>query len=287
MNTKSAIVVAVLFLSACAVTIDNDTPALCDSDAASVVAGMVAAHGGMEPWLELASLYVEREHLFAGTEQPIRFNIHGEYPSHRIVQEWQAPPGVLAWDGERAWSSDWVLADRLMPRYVAGIGFYLVNMPWLAQQDATRLEAKGCTGRLPGHGERDFLIVVAHYEPEPVRKPDWFDGPRDHFELYIDPDSNRLAGVMQHWTYAARLDSAGLPATENTISQLFVPESYVEVKGLVWPYTYKAYSPTGEVAAEGRFFGYDFSRRFDEGRLFPGAASSFTPDLSSSYRRNP
>jgi hypothetical protein len=246
---------------------------------------MVEAHGGIDAWRDLTSIYVEREHLFAGKEEPIRFSIHGEYPSHRIFQLWQQPAGTLAWDGERAWSEDWPLAEQLMPRYVAGIGFFLVNMPWLVFQDASNLQSKGCSGELPGHGDKKYLVIVADYEPDPVRKPAWFDGPRDKYELYVDPDSHRLSGVMQHWTYASRLDAAGVPPSVHAILQLVVPESFVEVNGLIWPESYSAYTPEGEVAAHGRFFDYDFSRPFDETLLFPGSEELATPDNSSSYFR--
>ena len=270
--------------AACAGTHERVAANICEADAAAAVHAMVEAHGGMSAWQQLDAVYVEREHLFAGSDQPIRFNIHGEYPSHRIFQSWQAPAGTLAWDGERAWSSEWPLARQLMPRYVAGIGFYLINMPWLAQRDARNVETLGCSGTLPGKGERTYLVVVADYEPDPVRKPAWYTGPRDSYELYIDPDTHRLSGVMQHWTYAGRLDSASLPATVHAISQLFVPDTFVEVDGLLWPHTYKAFTPENEVAAEGRFFDYDLARPFDEHSLLPPESVDW--DTSSSYYRN-
>lgn len=270
--------------AACAGTPGPASRNLCEDDADAAVAAMVDAHGGTNAWRELDSMYVEREHFFAGREEPIRFSIHAEYPSHRMVQAWQAPAGTLAWDGERAWSSQWPLAQQLMPRYVAGIGFYLVNMPWLAKHDARRLESLGCTGTLPGKGARRYLVIVADYEPEPVRKPAWFGGRRDTYELYIDPESHRLSGVMQHWTYAGRLDSARLPADVTAISQLFVPDTFVEAGGLLWPHTYKAFTPEHDIAAEGRFFDYDLARPFDETRLQPPAAADW--DTSSSYLRN-
>ena len=282
-NTTAAIVFAAC--GACMGSPDPVSRNICDDDARSAVAAMVEAHGGMGAWQALESIYVEREHLFAGSEQPIRFNIHGEYPSHRIVQKWQAPAGVLAWDGERAWSAGWPLAEQLMPRYVAGIGFFLVNMPWLVHENAGNLEAHGCSGRLPGQDGRDFLVITADYEPDPVRKPAWFDGTRDTYDLYIDPETNRLSGVMQHWTYAGRLDSAGLPATVNAISQLFVPDTFIEVNGLVWPHTYTAFTPANDVAAKGRFFDYDFSRPFDDKLLLPDDTDEVRWDTSSSYYR--
>jgi hypothetical protein len=278
MFKRIAISMVTLLLGACDVV--PDQASFCDSNAQSAVSAMVNAHGGIDAWRELKSIYVEREHLFAGSERPIRFSILGEYPSHRIFQSWLAPSGTLAWDGERAWSSDWALADRLMPRYVAAIGFYLVNMPWLAYQDATRLETRGCGGRLPGHGDRQYLVIEADYEPDPVRKPAWYEGPRDSYELYIDPDSHRLSGVMQHWTYAGQLDTAGAPPSVEAISQLFV-----EVNGLIWPEAYSAYTPEGEVAAHGRFFDYDFSRPLDTKLLFADDTGSVKTDNSSSYFR--
>jgi hypothetical protein len=105
---------------ACTTVPDAGSANLCHGDASTAVAAMVEAHGGMSAWDALKSIDVEREHVFAGNEQRIRFNIHGEYPSHRIFQAWSAPAGTLAWDGERAWSSGWPLAGQLMPRYVAG-----------------------------------------------------------------------------------------------------------------------------------------------------------------------
>lgn len=282
-NLSVAVLVAAC--GACTSTPGTGSGNICDDDASKAVAAMVEAHGGTSAWQELTSIYVEREHTFAGNDQRIRFNIYGEYPSHRIFQVWSAPAGTLAWDGERAWSSEWPLAGQLMPRYVAGIGFYLVNMPWLVQRDARSLESLGCSGSLPGQQGRTYLVIVADYEPDPVRKPGWFEGPRDSYELYIDPETHRLHGVMQHWTYAGRLDSAGLPASVTAISQLFVPEDFVEVDGLILPGSYTAYTPEHDVAARGRFFDYDFSRPFDERPWMPDDSESVDWDTSSSYNR--
>jgi len=247
MIKRVAAFISFVLLAACGEVPGTAAESVCDSSPQSILDSVVEAHGGTDRWRRLTSIFMEREHLFAGTEQPIRFSIHGEYPSHRIFQVWQSPEGKFAWDGERAWSSGWPLAEQLPPRYVAGIGFYLVNMPWLVQQEAVALRGEGCSGRLPGHGDKPFLVIVADYEPDPVRKPAWFDGPRDSYELYIDPESKRLSGVMQHWTYAGRLDAAGAPASVTSISQLFVPESFASTPPIrlkaTWQHT-AAFSTT-------------------------------------------
>lgn len=86
MLKRLAMLMATLGLAACQVAPVQGAASFCDSDARSAVLAMVQAHGGMGAWQGLQTLYVEREHLFAGTEQAIRFNILGEYASNRIYQ---------------------------------------------------------------------------------------------------------------------------------------------------------------------------------------------------------
>jgi hypothetical protein len=70
---------AILFAAcaACASVPGTESRGICDADAATAAVAMVEAHGGVSAWEALESIYVEREHLFAGHEQPIRFNIYG------------------------------------------------------------------------------------------------------------------------------------------------------------------------------------------------------------------
>ena len=82
MIKRILISIAALALGACDKAANQSLLAFCDSAAESAVALMVDAHGGCEAWGAQTSIYVEREHLFAGTENPIRFN---NLPS--LVQE--------------------------------------------------------------------------------------------------------------------------------------------------------------------------------------------------------
>ena len=34
-----------------------------------------------------------------------------------------------------------------------------------------------------------FCDIDAAYEPDPVRKPGWHEGHKDHYERYIDPNA--------------------------------------------------------------------------------------------------
>ena len=258
----------------------------CALGADDLLTAMAEAHGGMDAWRRLQALRVGREHHFAGREEPIRFTIHAEYDTGRMLQQWQQPTGTVVWDGERAWSVDWDLHDTFLPRFVMNIGFPLVNLPWLAQGAADSAEALGCQAGLPADAQREFPVVGIRYEPPTARKPDWFEGPRNRYELWIDPDSFLLAGVVQHWTYAGQLDLAGAPPAMTEIVQWVVMESTVNVEGLVFWSEYSAYRPDGAPAASGRFWPYELNVPIDPTAWQTGSAS-IRPDTSSSYLRVP
>jgi len=142
----------------------------------------------------------------------------------------------------------------------------------------------GCLDGIPGRESERFHVVSVVYEPEPSRKPDWFDGPRNRYDLYIDPGDGRLTAVMQHWTHAGQLDVWRLPPEQPALLQLVVFESRVEAGGLLWPERYSAYTATGELAATGVFGPYDINLGFDVARLVPPPGA--LPDASSSWLRN-
>jgi hypothetical protein len=248
------------------------------------LARLVEAHGGIEPWQALQSLTVDRAHQFAGRDQALGFRIEGDYPAHRLYLEWDEPPGQVAWDGDRAWSANWALAPVFLPRFVTTIGFTLVNLPWLALQNADIATPQGCHDGLPGHESKRFHVVSLVYEPEPSRKPTWFEGARNRYDLYIGVEDGRLAAVMQHWTYAGQLDVWRLPPDSEELLQLVVFETWVEAGKLLWPSRYSAYAATGDLAATGVFGPYRLNAPFDASRLVPPLGA--VPDTSSSWMRD-
>lgn len=242
---------------------------------------MLQAHGGVDAWAALHTFHVEREHQFGDTA-PIRFDILAEYRTERIYQEWTAPPGVVVWDGERGWSADWRLHDAIPPRYVAGIGFYLVNLPWFANSDEAKLISAQRRADLPGDG-REFIVLRVEFEGDPVRKPRGHEGMRDYYDLYLDPETYRVAGVAQNRTYAAQLDKGG--SDRERIVEIFVPSSMVEAAGILWPHEYVVYDEEGVQIMSGRFFDYQLDLPFDEARMQPPAGSEVRFDTTTSYLR--
>ncbi|XOV90670.1 MAG: hypothetical protein ACFHX7_12495 [Pseudomonadota bacterium] len=274
-----------VLLGACqAVSTDQPTDEPLDS---KVVANrLTEAHGGMENWLALNTVAIAREHRGVQGPTDFRFNILADYATQRIYERWEKPAGTVVWDGERAWSVDWPIAQRLTPRFVTSIGFFLVNMPWLVQNPQTRLLGVTRESGLPSNPEAMFVVLDIEFEAAPVRKPKGIVSPRDTFRLYIDPDTWLLAAVHQSRTHAGQLHNFGADASETAFVEIYVPTDSIEAEGLLWPGRYDIYAPTGVLTTRGRFFDYRFNVDIDEALFTPPKdAAGLVFDTSSSYQR--
>ena len=228
---------------------------------------------------------MQRRHQFLRWDRPIEFTIWGEFATQRVYQRWARPAGTVVWDGERAWSADWPLADRFLPRFVTSIGFFLVNLPrYLNSDQASGLGLSFCP-LFPGE-EKRYPVVTATFEADMVRKPRGYAGPRDRFHVYLDPVTYRVAGVLQERTYAGQLDAAAAPAEINRMVELFVVETYVHAGGLSLPGRYSVYSPDGEPTARGEFYAYRLNDPEEPGWFAPASSDGLRFDNSSSVSRD-
>ena len=247
---------------------------------------VAAAHGGLDRWREVRSVSMEREHHFLRDEKPFLFRIVGEESTGRIFQQWHQPAGEVAWDGERAWSNDWGFAGRFSERFTTGIGYFLASLPLRMTDDDTELlSVTRQAGVIPGD-TNEYVVAEIEYEAGPVRKPAAFDGRRDRFRLVIDPQTHRVAAVVEMRSYAGQLDISKAPAEQEHFEDIFVIESYAEAGGLVWPEAYALYTLDGRQYGKGRFFDYRVNVPFDEAWMQPRPGTSRF-DTTSSYRRVP
>jgi len=248
---------------------------------------LTEAHGGMAGWQNLKSVSIRREHKSMQGATDFHFNILAEYGTNRIYEHWEAPPGTVVWDGERAWSVDWPLAQRLSPRFVASIGFFLVNMPWMVQDPATRLISVIREAGPASLAHTTFIVLDVEFEADPVRKPNGLGAFRDHFRLFIDPETYLLAAVHQTRTHAGQLDNFGAGPDE-TFDEIYIPTNYIQINELMWPERYEIYSPGGELKTRGRFFDYSFDVEVDRALFIPPYGDpGLIFDNTSSYQRKP
>ncbi|MFQ5650873.1 MAG: hypothetical protein ACE5IY_13105 [bacterium] len=135
-------------------------------ESSEIIAKMIDAHGGMDAWEKVKTLYVDRWQRRAG--QPAghdwEFNITADLKGWRVYEVWWGKQHVV-WDGEKGWTKDFKLP--FPAKFVATIGLYMtIKMSF------------------------DKGVGIT-----------W----DDYYLLYIDPDTYLLKGCLINQTYAAIL----------------------------------------------------------------------------------
>jgi hypothetical protein len=219
----------------------------------AVVWEMVEAHGGMAAWTSAPAI--------AFTEQ------WGDGPQTRVVVEqgrrraYAERPGTnarMAWDGERAWGLDWQGAP---PRFTARLTYYFIHLPWMTQDPGVRF-GEPATGQLPNDSTAYTTISMTF-------DPGVGDTPRDSYELYIHPETKRLAACRYVMTYQAVLP----PSIEQAPPSVLVFGRHETLEGLVVPTQLRFHGMDGAVTASCTISGWSRSAPFDELMVaMPGGA---------------
>jgi hypothetical protein len=225
-----------------------------------IVDSMIAAHGGMKTWASAPTVSFEVDAVGAGQTQGAPARVTVEQGRRRAYQEIPSLSSRMAWDGEKAWSQNWMLP--FPPRFMAILHYYFANLPWLTRDPGVRLAAEG-TAKLPGD-PTEYLAVRMTFD-EGVG-----DSPRDYYLLFIDPKTRRLRATEYVSTYAAVLP----PGMKSSPPNVILYEEHATVNGLVVPTRYEFFVKEGhKPLATVRVRDWSFSKPFDEARLKmpPGA----------------
>lgn len=211
-----------------------------------VVRRMIDAHGGMEPWRAAPSVrFTERW----GDGPAVIVTV--EQGRRRVYQEMAGADTRLGWDGERAWS---VGFNGPPPRFLAQLNYYFLNLPWLTMDPGVLLGEPG-TGRL-WDDPTEYATVMMTFEGGVGDTPD------DYYELYVHPETHRLAACRYTVTYRALLP----PGAEKTPDHLLVYEAYETVNGLVMPTRFTIYGMDHAVLAKCTVSDWAFDQPFDATR---------------------
>jgi hypothetical protein len=256
MNLLLGILVIALPLSA-----EEETtgPRYSSPEARSLIERMISAHGGMEAWRAAPTVSFTRKATFAANPaHPWILEEIIEQNSRRLYQTWPVDEAQLVYDGEEVWTVNWV--RPYPPRFVAQIGFYFLNLPWITQDPGVILDGPD-RGSHPA-SELEYLTVAMSFEPGTG------DTPRDRYVLYIDPESYLLRAIEYHVSYGALLDASYLPPAVKTIGPFFhVNHDFEVVDGLQVPVRYNVYEENGSRSISGEVHSWSFSRPFDLTKL--------------------
>ena len=253
-----------------------DGPRYASPATRSAVLAMVEAHGDLERWRSARTVSFTRRTVFAANpDAPWLLQETIEQGSRRLYQHWPLDDVQLASDGETVWTVGWRLP--FPPRFVAQIGFYFLNLPWITQDDGVILGEVG-QGTPPGSETAHLTVPMSFAEGIG-------DTPLDRYVLFIDPETSRLAAVEYHVSYGAMLDAAFLPPAIRTMGPfVHVNEEFARVDGFVVPVAYSVYSGTGARSMTGEVSNWSFTKGFDATRLEPPADAVI--DTSNPVRRS-
>lgn len=224
-----------------------------DPEAPSIVIAMIEAHGGMAPWRTTRTVSFESE--FAGPEDStsIVTRVMVDQERRRAYIDFPKTGESMAWDGKRAWSTNW--AQPYPPRFIALLDYYFLDLPWLTMDPGVKMKVAG----------RDSLWEdpTQYHVVNMSFMPGTGDTPGDTYRLYIDPESKRLKACKYRMTYRSMI-----PDSMGTMPEhIVVYEDFATVDGRVVPTRYTLYrldhSPIGTTVVRD----WSFERPFDEARM--------------------
>ncbi len=224
------------------------------ADVQTLVHDMIEAHGGYAAWATAPSCtFTDRWEGSGG------FRTVVEQGARRAYLEADGGKIRAAWDGAQCTSVGWP-EDAGPPRFMALLNWYFLNLPWVTKDPGVHLEEG--TGTLQ-NDPVPYATVHMTFD-EGVG-----DTPDDWYELYIHPETKRLAACRYVVTYQALLPEG----VTSTAPHVLRYDEWTTVDGLVVPTRFTITEENGDPYAACTITDWSFSQPFDAGKLDlgPGA----------------
>lgn len=211
------------------------------------------AHGGMDGWASAPTVCFEDEFKLGEATTGLVSRVCVEQGQRRAYIDYPGTPMTMAWDGAKAWSTNWALPYP--PRFMALLNYHFLNLPWLANDPGVILSEFG--RRTLGDDPTEYFSVKITYEEGTG------DTPRDYYRLYVHPESHLLKAVEYIVTYKSLLPEGVTETPPNTL----IYEDFTEVAGLKVPSNYTIYQADGTVFGSAEIREWSFGLPFDEARM--------------------
>jgi len=251
------------------------------ADTQALIEAMLEAHGGQDAWLETPSFNFKFVMYLASLPVPGESGrrYHDNWRLFEATLEPRTSRGYLSlpledsagphagFDGERLWRRpyDFDPAFQDPPFQLLYFHYGMISLPWMTQMDGVVLEDRG-SGNLPSL-DIAFRVVRMSFAPEGKTHG-------GHYDLYIDPQTNRLAGWIQT-TRVPILPGNFLPAEvegrDGPGNIARIVDQYAELDGKIIPIAYSSLATDGS----DRLFGIhlliepSFGGAIDESMLQP------------------
>ncbi|MGJ8663066.1 MAG: hypothetical protein ACSHWU_05410 [Marinicella sp.] len=215
----------------------NAAPTYANDQTKQVIEAMVKAHGGIDKWRSIPAITFDTV---------MHNNYHGknelawwvaresiDQKTKQVYQDWYLNDAAIAFDGEQVWSKNWKKANP--PTAMVYFFYYFVNLPWITQDDGVQLSDVS-EFAWPGHGGKVYHEVKMTFADKPVIGKSALD----YFVLYIDQETNLLAGYQYAVGNRALLKSLGQPPERELFGPLWrLITKNQTVDGLVFPAAFR------------------------------------------------
>jgi len=245
--TRNPLVLALGFLAFC-----STTPTLACPTPEKLVEHLVSAHGGLGTWEAAPTVSFRDSFTPAGSPQGLASQVTVEQGRRRAYIDYDSGMS-LTWDGERAWSENWVLPYP--PRFMALLNYHFLNLPWLIEDPGVILSEFG-QRQLP-NDETEYFSVKITYD-EGVG-----DTPKDYYRIFVHPDTHVLHAVQYIVTYSALLPEGVTESPQNTL----IYNAFETVQGLRVPTEYTIYQADGSLFGSAKISEWTFDAPFDTARM--------------------
>ncbi len=223
------------------------------SETRKIVDSMIEAHGGFAPWSSAPTVRFECRFLPAGESSPIVSREVIEQGSRHAYIDYPGTEMRLAWDGERAWSTNW--EAPYPPRFMALLNYYFLNLPWLTQDGGVILGDPE-TAKL-WDDPTEYVTIRMTFEPGVGDTPD------DYYVLYLNPTTHLLKACRYIVTYAGMLPEGA----ESTPEHILVYDEFETVDGLTVPTRCSIYELNRTLFASNEVLDWSFTKPFDASRV--------------------
>jgi hypothetical protein len=217
----------------------GDDAAPVDPEVPRIVVAMIDAHGGMPGWRVAKTLSFENAFQMSDDSIATTSRVTVDLAKRRAYMDFAQNGESMAWDGKRAWSTHWT--QPYPPGLRAILDCYVVNLPWLAMDPATKLTVAGKDTLWAGPAQYDVVRMSL--------RPSAPGGP---YRLYIDPETRRL-------------HACAFNAAEG--EEIVVFGDQEKVDGMLLPTHYVVYNSGHTPLASGTLGNWATGRPFDDNKM--------------------
>lgn len=223
-----------------------------------VVQKMQIAHGGMQQWRRIKTIYFNHYIVF-GTDSTRQWWISREMTELKTMRFYETRPfekATIVYDGNKTWSTNWKQSNP--PAMLVNNHLLQQVLPFIASHPLVHV-TETSTDKLPGNDSMNFIALKLIFKPEAN-----FDSAK-YYRIFIHPVTYRMAGWEYNITHPQQLKNIGLPDSVKSYGPFINKiQSYTAVNGILLPEKYDTYNPQGKVSGNHLVLDYKMNEKFDE-----------------------